>query len=112
MQTEFTYNGVLVRDVLTNSVSHVPVKDSTGVDQIGVRVTYDCTGIVHASQETLTRGVAVQVLGEELPSLLMRLSKDRRAFQLRIGQMEFYDVRPGAAEPNAPRGTVTADLHK
>lgn len=112
MQTEIIYNGVTIRDVLTDGITHNTVKDSTGVDQIGVRVAIDCTGIVHTSSEPLKRGAQVSVLAEGLNALLAKLTKDRRQFTMKVGSSILYDVQPGAAEPNAPNGTVTSNLTK
>lgn len=110
MQTTILYNGVTIRDVLTESISHEPFKDSTGVDQIGVKVTVDCTGVVHCSTNPLLRGVAVRNLSSDLQALLAKLTKDRRPFSMRIGTSLLYAVKPGAAEYNAIQGTVTPDI--
>lgn len=113
VQTQIVYNGVLIQDVLTDGISHEVAKDSTGVDQIGVTVVADFTGIVHSSNnDFLGKKSPRQNLGDGLNIVLAALTKDRRPFQMYIGTALLYDVRPGAAEPNAPNGTVTADLDK
>lgn len=112
MQSRIVYNGVTISDVLTDTISHDVVKDSTGVDQAGVRVVGSFTGIVHVSAQNQIGKQVTPTLGTGLNDLLSSLTKDRRGFQMYVGSSLLYDVRPGAAEPNAPNGTVTADLDK
>lgn len=111
MQTTIIYNGVTIRDVLTEAITHEPFLDSTGVDQIGVRVVVDCTGIIHASTAAITRGVQVSNLAAGLNDAIYRLQKNRRGFRMLVGGLPLYDVQPGAAEPGTPAGTTTTALN-
>lgn len=111
MQTTIIYNGVTIRDVLTDNISHEPFLDSTGVDQIGVRVVVDCTGVIHASPNALTRGVQVGNLAAGLNDTVYRLQKNRRGFKMLIGGQPLYDVQPGAVEPGTPAGVATKFLN-
>ncbi len=118
MQTSIEYNGVRIQDVLTDAISHDPVKDATGVDQVGVRVSFQCTGIVYLSEsasqtsDQLGRVLGTGYLADELSLFIKALTKDRRPFRMLIGKSVLYDVKPGAAERNSPQGTITADLEK
>lgn len=109
IQTTATYNGVTIRDLLTDSIEHTNVKDSTGVDQLGVKVVATFTGIVHTAEQDHT-GKRLASLQTGLQPLLMALSKDRRRFTMRIGGLVIYDVGPGAAEANAPANSVIPKL--
>lgn len=110
VQTSITYNSVQIIDVLTEGISHTPEFES-GVHQVGVRVRANFTGIVHTSaNDFLGKKSPRAALGDGLNVVLQALTISRRPFQLFIGQSKLYDVRPGAAQPNAPPGTITADL--
>lgn len=110
MQTTITYNGVLIKDVITNSIDHSVAKDSTGVDQIGVRCVVSATGVIHSSAGDHTGFKAgrtdddgnPQGFGAALSSVLQKLTKDRRRFTMKIGTSVLYDIVPGAAEKNVP----------
>lgn len=109
MHTTITYNGVLIKDVLTDGIEATAAKDSTGVDQAGVRYVCNFSGVVHQA--------AQDKMGKKLPSfrgglqeLLQALMKDRRRFTMKIGGQTVIDVGPGAAEPNAPKNQVMTDL--
>jgi hypothetical protein len=112
MQTTIIYNGITIRDVLTDGIQHETVKDSTGVDQIGVRVTIDCTGIVHISDQGIPRGIRVGTLAIGLNEALTLLTKDRRPLRMTIGNLPLYEVYPGAVEPGTPPGNITVNLHQ
>lgn len=113
METTVIYNGVTIKNVLTETISHDGEKESTGVDQLGVRVVYEGTGVVHCSAQTARIGVRLpSPLATGLDLLLSQLTKDRRPFQVYIGNSLLYDISPGAAEKNAPAGTVTANLEQ
>ena len=111
MQTTIIYNDVTIRDVLTDNISHEPFLDSTGVDQIGVRVVVDCTGVIHASPNANTRGVQVGNLAAGLNDTIFRLQKNRRGFTMLVGGLPLYHVQPGAVEPGTPAGVATNALN-
>lgn len=112
MQTTISYNNVAIIDVLTEGISHDGEWES-GVHQVGVRVRASFTGNVHTSNQDLHGKKSPRAaLGDGLNILLKELTIARRPFRLAIGQSVVYDVYPGAAAPNAPRGAVTADLEK
>lgn len=95
--------------MLTDDIQHFNAKDSTGVDQVGVRVVIQLSAVVHTSAQDLT-GKKLTSLQTELEPLLMALSKDRRRFTMKIGGAVLYDVGPGAAEANAPTINVMKKL--
>jgi len=111
VQTTIEYNGILLQDVLTEPISHDVVYESTGVDQIGMRVVVTCTANVHTSANDFHgKKSPRQQLGAGINVLLNVLLVARRPFRMMIGNSPVYDIRPGAAARNAPPGTVTADL--
>jgi hypothetical protein len=116
MQTSFEYNGVLVKDVATELIDYTSVKESTGVDQIGVRGQCVFTGIIHAQTKTQGStsidhtGVRAANFRGDLDSLLKKLSKDRRRFTLKIGGTTIFSVAPGAAEPGVSPATLGQHL--
>jgi hypothetical protein len=109
MISNIRYGGILIKDILTDSVRADVVKDSTGVDQLGVRYTVTGTGIVHMAAQDHT-GHRVNRIQTDLLGVIQALSKDRRPFAMDIGGLPFIRVWPGAAEPNAPPGTTTTKL--
>jgi hypothetical protein len=109
MQTQITYNDVTIKDVMTDSITSETVKDSTGVDQLGVRFRVEVTGVVHQAAANHT---GVKVGGNfagGLEDLLAKLTKDRRPFKMAIGGSVLFDVKPGAVEPQATT-TITTNL--
>lgn len=110
MQTNIYYNDVSIVDILTDSITGEPVKDSTGVDQIGTRIVISGTGVVNTSPNFNLHGINISSLAGGINYLLARLTKDRRPLKIEIGGSTIIDIRPGAAEPNAPAGTITANL--
>lgn len=111
MQTAFTYNGILVKDVLTESIVFDAEKESTGVDQIGVACSGSWTGVVHISSGDHT-GHRVSSLQNSLDDVLMALSKDRRKFELTMGRVALITVVPGAVEPGIAFGAVAGTFHQ
>ncbi len=109
MQTAFTYNDILVKDVLTDSIEFTSEKESTGVDQIGIRCTATFTGIVHCAQTDHT-GKKVDPFRGGLDALFKALSKDRRKFILTMGGQTIITVAPGAIEPTGPASQRTPNL--
>jgi hypothetical protein len=104
----------MVRSVLTDSISHDPVKDGTGTDQIGTHVVLEGTAIIHVGQVDGLTGVkgSASTLAYSLDDALERLSKDRRPFRYLIGGIPMYDIRPGNVEPGTPTTAVTAQLDR
>jgi hypothetical protein len=109
MQTTIKYNGILIKDILTESIRADDAKDSTGVDQLGLKFTVTGTGIVHMADQDHT-GYQVRSIQTDLLGVIKALGKDRRPFLMAIGGLPFISVKPGAAEPNAPTGTTTTTL--
>jgi hypothetical protein len=121
MQTAFTYNGILVKDVCTESMDFSSEKESTGVDQVGIRCQCVFTGVVYAlkpaSQMQIAptinhMGVGLEDFRGELHNLIKNLSKDRRRFILTFGRREIINVGPGAVEPGTATTQFTTDLEK
>lgn len=110
MKTEIIYNGVRIKDILTDGIDASPVKESTGVDQIGTRLIVEGTGVIHIATQDL-RGVRYGDLADGLNDTISKLTKDRRPFTLKVGDSVVVNIQPGAAEPNAPAGTVTGFLN-
>lgn len=115
MQTTITYNGVLIKDVCTEGIEYSVAKDSTGVDQIGVKCQCVFTGVVHlrvkdgATTTTGHTGVVVSSFPSGLADILGKLSKDRRTFILQTGKVTILEVRPGAIEPGQPQTPAPFD---
>jgi hypothetical protein len=110
MQSTATYNSVKIKDVLTDSIQHVAVKESTGVDQLGVEVTVSLTGVIHAAQNdqigyratSPPGGGPTQTFGPALASVIQKLTKDCRPFKMQLGNSILYNIMPGAIEPGFP----------
>lgn len=117
MQTTFTYNGVVVKDVNTEVMDFSSEKDSTSVDQVGVTCQHVFTGVVHAKQKDENRpesndhsGVRLDDFRDELHDLLLDLSKDRRIFSLDIGGKNITTVYPGAIDMQQPADAKIAPM--
>jgi hypothetical protein len=112
VQTAFNYNGILVKDVVTEVIDFSSEKEGTGVDQIGITLQCVLSGVVHAKQKgnksSLDSGSLVDSTGHtglmidqfqtQLFGVLKALSKDRRRFTLSIGGNNVIDIWPGASE--------------
>lgn len=104
MQTAFIYGSVLVKDVCTEFWDLSSEKESTGVDQIGIRGQLVLTGIVHAKEKASGdeaddhTGVRLDNFRADLMTLLKSLSKDRRRFTLTMGGRTIFTVGPGAVD--------------
>ncbi len=119
MQTIAYLNGILIKDILTESIDHTPLKDETNVDQVGVAVTVVFSGVVHTSAidhmghkvaEVDINGIA-RDFAPGLSRLLQKLTKDRRRFTMKIGGQVLYDVIPGASDlPNSANSLQSGTL--
>lgn len=109
MQSSFIYNDILVKDVCTEFIDYSSEKDSTGVDQIGIRGQCVFSGIVHAASKDHT-GAKVNDFRGELTSVLGGLSKDRRKFVFMIGKKTIFAVGPGAVDCRTKAGQVPGNF--
>lgn len=121
MQTAFTYNSVLVKDVCTEFWDLSSEKESTGVDQIGIRGQLVLTGILHARykgdpfetpESEDHSGVRLNNFRADLMGLLKSLSKDRRRFTLTIGGRTVFTVGPGAVDIAANGAGVSSNQER
>lgn len=102
--SEISYNGIVIKDVLTEHIDQTIERDSTGVDPIGVRVNISVRGIVHLTQGA-TLGLAVGpnlAVGQGV--VTAALMHPRKRFTMTIAGNKLFDIYPGAT----PAGTTPA----
>lgn len=108
-ETTIVYNGIQLKNVLTESIDQEVVPEGTGVNPIYVRVTVSCTGIIHNSigNNELTIGVDPSGdLASGYNLIIDQLMQPGRNFAMYVGGTALFDVvpgmvRPGLANPNA-----------
>ena len=104
MSTTVVYNGVTIRDVLTENVSYRTVSDQTGNDPIYTEVTVQIRGTIHTTDisgtaEASQHGLSVwSAYGTNLSAGLAyfceQLAKPRGEFVLSIGGNVLFHVWP------------------
>lgn len=101
--TTITYNGITINDVLTHIVNNDVVRDSTGVDPVGIRTTIECEAVLHTTDAPHGLNVSWSVPGEGLAAgiaeMVRRLSLPRRRFVMQNGNDTWYDIVPSEKEP-------------
>ncbi len=97
--------------MVSEGLDYSSEKESTNVDQIGVRFQAVFTGIVHSAGADHT-GKKLTNFRSGLHDLLLKLSKDRRRFTYSMGGMTILSIAPGAAEPGVPAAQIESNLDK
>jgi len=114
-QTDVTYNGIVIRNVLTESVDMSPTYDSTNVDPIGVHTTVVFTGELHTSDvDPGTQGCRVNWskadgvgLATGLHDTIRQFLQPRHNFEMTINDEVLFSISPDATatcgEPSGKR---------
>lgn len=107
-ETTITYNGVTIKNVLTEEISQEVVLDSSGVNPIYVRVHASFVGIVHMVSPGYTNKIGLQgqlyaaTLADSHNLFIDNLMQPGRNFQMLVGGASFFDVMPGYVRPGLP----------
>lgn len=119
--SEVTYNGVVIKDVLTQSIDQTPVYSVGEVDEIFVKTTVSIKFTFHTVSGAGLGYHAGANLASGTEAVLRRLTTSRRRFTMTIGGVSLFDIAPGATEPdvsvsgniqdidNGPRPTCKID---
>jgi len=106
--TTITYNGVTLRNVLTDYIDQQVVADSTGMNPLYVKVTVSCTGIIHETSagDPLTIGLSSRTYGGDLAdgynNFIDNLMQPGRDFLMLVGTKYLFDVTPAWRRPGLP----------
>ena len=115
-ETTITYNGITIKNVLTESIDQDVVPEGTGVNPLYVRVVVSCTGIVHNAAGPLTIGVDPPGgnLADGFNQIVDELMQPGRAFLMMVGGTPLFDVYPGHVRPGLPNPNQgdTIDIRK
>ena len=102
MATNITYNGVTIRDVLTEDVDYTNENDKTGVDPIFTRVRLSFHCVLHDLPQA-TLGVSHgSNIAANLNSLVRKLMLPRQRFTMTIGGRTLFDVQPAHSKLEGP----------
>lgn len=107
--SEIVYNGVLIRNVLLQSIDQIPVYDEEGgTDPIGIRTQAVFKGVVFVGELTpasIKTGAQVSgVLGNS-GVVLHKLNEPRKRFIYRFADKDvLFDVSPTAVKPGSGQG--------
>ncbi|MBE41887.1 MAG: hypothetical protein CL480_11380 [Acidobacteria bacterium] len=100
-ETNISYNGITLRDVLTESIDQQLVKEPTGVDPLYVKVHVSVTTLFHMSNVDglgLNLGSA-GTLASGYNQVIERLMQPRRHFEMTVGDGVLFDVAAGHTRP-------------
>lgn len=121
-ETTINYNGVILHNVLTDSIDQSVQLDPTGTDPIYVRTVASFTAILHMSGDTGYSGIGIHgglygakaddQVGEAYQRLIFPLMQPRRRFQMYIGDVCVFDVWPGMERIPSPLNTLPLEGHK
>jgi len=114
LETNITYNGIQLVNVLTESIDQQVVKEPTGVDPLYVQVKISCTCIYHyGDNQAVVHGRDAKADGANLATgynaIIAWLLQVRRPFVMTVGGNTLFNVtagmtRPGIAVKNLPLG--------
>lgn len=101
-ETTIVYNGLTLKNVLTESIDQTIVRDSTNTDPIGLRVTIIAVADAHVSDD-VEHGINVNWTGKKnispgLRALVEKLCMPRKEFIYSINDEVLYDIRPSSVE--------------
>lgn len=111
-ETTVAYNGITIKNVLTEGIDHEVVQEGTGVDPIYVKITYTCSGIIHVVSPGInptTIGLSVSSGGDlasGFNTVIAKLLEPRRPFAVQVGGSLILDVVPGAVPPHLQAPTA------
>jgi len=107
--TWMRYNGIKIRDVLTDSIDQTVVADSTGVDPLYTRIEVTCTGTIHLTSGDLDHGYTLQGgFAAGWSAILAKLMQPRREFVYTVAGSTLFSIKPGAIRQGAPGGVATS----
>ncbi len=98
--TDLIYNGIHIKDVLTNGITYEPVT-APGGDLLYIRAHVSVIGTIRVPQTSARidrLGVMVNSLGPDSKSVCEALSIPRRRFTMLVGGQAHLDIAPAAAE--------------
>jgi len=102
MATNITYNGVTIRDVLTEDIDYSNENDKTGVDPIFTRVKLSFHCVLHDLPQA-TLGVSHDDnIAANLNSVVRKLMEPRKRFTMTIGGRTLFDVQPAHSKLEGP----------
>lgn len=106
------YNGVVLNDVLTESIESTPEPDPSGADTLYVRLRFSLLATVIAGQGSTAHGVAAgATFVSSLRNALELLSVPKRRFRFDHAGEVFVDILPGAVPPGGgPTATKLSNM--
>ena len=115
--TTISYGKITLKNVLTESVTSTVVRDSTGVDPIGMKTQVVCVADAHTSEANL-HGVGVQWelgtsgLSAGIRELLDLMVMPRQQFTMTVGAVKLFEVVPGEASrcEKVPGKAISIDI--
>lgn len=113
--SQFTYNGVTVKDCLLQAIDQAPVYNEANTDPIAIRTTMVIRGLIQVNEDlgAVRIGTPVTTHLGDARSVMRRLSEPRKRFTFEISPgVTLFDISPdGVPENTAPQDGGEKDLN-
>lgn len=102
-ETYAIYNGIALRDVLTESIDQTVVPDSTGVDPLYVRVEVTFSATAWLTDTAYNWGIGMHPsLAQGFNAIIAKLMQPRRAFRYIVAGQTLINCVPAYNRPGIP----------